>query len=150
MDPQEIEQLLHREELRLASIAKRASAFFLDEFLLSMLLVISLWSAFASVENSLELVALSQQFTLEYIVLKIIYQTFFVYMYGATLGKMMMRIRIVELPNLQNPSLTSSLNRAIIRIVSEMLFYLGFVWGMMDPLRRTWHDLTAKTLVIES
>lgn len=150
MDPQEIERLLHREELQLASIAKRASAFFLDEFLLSMLLVISLWDAFASVENTLEIIALSQQFTFEYILLKIVYQTFFVFLYGATLGKMMMRIRIVELPNLQNPSFASSLNRAIIRIVSEMLFYLGFVWGMMDPLRRTWHDLTAKTLVIEN
>ncbi len=150
MDPQEIEHLLHREELRLASIAKRASAFFLDEFLLSLLLVIALWDAFASVENSLELVALSQQFTLEYIILKIVYQTFFVFMYGATLGKMMMRIRVVELPSLEKPSFGAALNRAIIRIVSEMLFYLGFVWGMMDPLRRTWHDLTAKTLVIES
>ncbi len=150
MDPQEIEQLLHREELRLASIAKRASAFFLDEFLLSLLLVIALWDAFASVENSLELVTLSQQFTLEYIILKIVYQTFFVFMYGATLGKMMMRIRVVELPSLEKPSFGASLNRAIIRIASEMLFYLGFVWGMMDPLRRTWHDLTAKTLVIES
>lgn len=150
MNPQDIEQLLHREEIRLASIAKRGTAFFLDEFLLSLLLVISLWDAFASVENSLELVALSQQFTLEYIVLKIVYQTFFVFMYGATLGKMMMRIRIVELPELEKPSFPSALNRAVVRIVSEMLFYLGFVWGMMDPLRRTWHDLTAKTLVIES
>lgn len=150
MDPQEIERLIHREELRLASIPKRATAFFLDEFLLSLLLVISLWDAFSKVENTLELIALSQQFTLEYIILKIVYQTFFVYMYGATLGKMMMRIRIVELPDLEKPSLAASLNRALIRIVSEMLFYLGFVWAVMDPLKRAWHDLTAKTLVIES
>jgi len=150
MQMQDIEQLLHREELQLASIAKRTSAFFLDELLLSLLLVISLWDAFGNVENTLELIALSQQFTLEYIILKIIYQTFFVMMYGATLGKMMMRIRVVELPSLQNPSFASALNRAVIRIISEMLFYLGFVWGMMDPLKRTWHDLTAKTLVIES
>jgi len=150
MEREEIERLLHREELQLASITKRATAFFLDELLLSLLLVVALWDAFASVENTLELVALSQQFTLEYITLKIVYQTFFVMMYGATLGKMMMRIRIVELPDLEKPSFISSLNRAIIRIVSEMLFYLGFLWGMMDPLRRTWHDLSAKTLVIES
>lgn len=150
MNPQEIEKLLHREELQLASISKRASAFFLDELLLSLLLVISLWDAFTSVENTLELVELSQRFTSEYILIKIVYQAFFVYMYGATLGKMLMRIRVVELPDLAKPSLASSLNRAVIRIVSEMLFYLGFVWGMMDPLRRTWHDFTAKTLVIES
>ena len=150
MDTQEIERLLHREELRLASVSKRASAFFLDEFLLSLLLVISLWDAFANANDTLALVELSQQFTTEYILLKIVYQTFFVFMYGATLGKMMMHIRIVELPELTKPSLIASFNRAVIRIASEMLFYLGFVWGMMDPLRRTWHDLSAKTLVIES
>ncbi len=150
MNQEEIERLLHREELRLASISKRATAFFVDEFLLSLLLVISLWDAFAQVEDTLQLVALSQQFTYEYILLKIIYQTFFVFMYGATLGKMMMRIRVVELPNLHNPTLLSSLNRAVVRIFSEMIFYLGFLWAFMDPLKRAWHDLTAKTLVIES
>ncbi len=150
MNQEEIERLLHREELRLASVSKRATAFFLDEFLLSLLLVISLWDAFSQVENTLQLVALSQQFTLEYIFLKIIYQTFFVFMYGATLGKMMMRIRIVELPNLHTPSFFSALNRAVVRIFSEMFFYLGFFWAVMDPLRRAWHDLSAKTLVIES
>ncbi len=150
MEREEIERLLHREELRLASIPKRAAAFFLDEFLLSLLLVISLWDTFAAVENTFELIQLSQQFTLEYIGLKIVYQTFFVMMYGATIGKMMVRIRIIELPGFEKPSFASALNRAVIRIVSEMLFYLGFVWAIMDPLKRAWHDLSAKTLVIES
>jgi len=150
MQADEIEQLLHREELRLASIAKRGSAFFLDELLLSLLLIISLWDAFANVEDTIELIALSQQFTLEYIVMKILYQTIFVTLYGATLGKMLLRIRIVALPQLDTPSLSLSLNRAIVRIFSEMFFYLGFLWGMMEPARRTWHDLSAKTIVIES
>ena len=150
MNTQQIEQLIHREDLHLASITKRATAFFLDEFLLSLLLVISLWDAFGTVSNTLELVELSQRFTSEYIFLKILYQTLFIYMYGATLGKMIMRIRVIELPDLQKPSFFTSLNRAIVRIFSETFFYLGFVWGMMSPLKRTWHDLTAKTLVIES
>ena len=150
MDPQELERLLHREKLQLAAISKRATAFFLDELLLSTLLVISLWDAFVSVENVFELVEFLQRFTFEYILIKIGYQTFFVALYGATLGKMMLQIRIFELPSLEKPSPLSSFNRASMRIVSEVLFYLGFLWGMMDPFRRTWHDLSAKTLVIES
>lgn len=150
MDPQTIEEILHRENLRLASISKRASAFFLDELLLSLLLVISLWESFEKVNDTIELIALTQQFTLEYIMMKIVYQTFFVYRYGATLGKIALRLKVVHLPEVANPPLLPAFNRAVIRIVSEMFFYLGFVWAMMDPAKRAWHDLTAKTIVIES
>ncbi len=149
MNKEEIERLLYREDIRLASIGKRATAFFLDELILSMLLVVAFWNSFASAQSTLELVALSQQLTLEYILLKIAYQAFFIYQYGATLGKMMMRIKVISPTNLDKPSFGASLNRAVVRIFSEMLFYLGFLWGMMDPLKRTWHDLSAKTLVIE-
>ncbi len=150
MDPQTIEEILHRENLSLASISKRASAFFLDELLLSLLLIVSLWGSFSQVSNTIELIALTQQFTIEYIMMKIVYQTFFVYQYGATLGKIAMRIKVVHLPELGNPPLVIAFNRAVVRIVSEMFFYLGFVWAMMDPAKRAWHDLTAKTIVIES
>ena len=79
--------------------------------------------------------------------MKIIYQAFFVMQYGASLGKIAMKIRVIEIKTLDNPNVISSLNRAIFRVISEMLFYLGFLWGMMDPSRQTWHDKTAKTLV---
>ncbi|MEA3523919.1 MAG: RDD family protein, partial [Campylobacterota bacterium] len=76
------------------------------------------------------------------------YQTFFVMHYGATLGKILMKIQIIEIQTLSHPSLIVSFNRAVFRIISEMLFYLGFLWGSFDPLRQTWHDKTARTLVV--
>jgi uncharacterized RDD family membrane protein YckC len=150
MTPQEIENILYRENLQLASVSKRATAFFLDELLLSLLLIVSIWGSFSNAKDMTEMILLIQQFTLEYIVLKVLYQMFFVYKYGATLGKIAMKIKVVELETLANPSIASSLNRAVFRIISEMLFYMGFLWGMFDPFKRTWHDLTAKTIVIES
>jgi len=150
MSQEEIENLLNIERLNLASTSKRATAFFLDELLLSLLLVVALWNSFAEATTMEELINLSNSFALDYIVLKIIYQGFFVYKYGATLGKTAMRIRVVELKTMSNPVLPSSINRAIFRIVSEMFFYLGFLWGMLDPLKRAWHDLSAKTLVVEN
>jgi uncharacterized RDD family membrane protein YckC len=150
MTPQEIENILYRENLQLASISKRATAFFLDELLLSLLLIVSIWGSFSNAKDMTEMILLIQQFTLEYIVLKVLYQMFFVYKYGATLGKIAMKIKVVELVTLANPSIAYSLNRAVFRIISEMLFYMGFLWGMFDPFKRTWHDLTAKTIVIEN
>jgi uncharacterized RDD family membrane protein YckC len=147
---EDIEQILHREGVTLASVKARAIAFIVDELLLSFLLIIAMWDAFGSVTNSEELILLTNHYVFEYIVIKIAYQTFFVMQYGATLGKMLVHIRIIELDTMDNPSFISSLNRAIFRIISEMFFYLGFIWGIMDPMKQTWHDKTARTLVVNA
>lgn len=145
---EEIEDILNREEFTLASIQKRSMAFFIDEMLLSLLLMLSLWDSFANATNIEEIIALTNSFVLEYMAVKIIYQTFFVMQYGATLGKLAMKIKVIEIRTLENPTLVSSFNRAVFRIISEMIFYLGFLWGMFDPTRQTWHDKTARTLVV--
>jgi uncharacterized RDD family membrane protein YckC len=72
---------------------------------------------------------------MQYILMKIAYQTFFVMQYGATLGKLAMKIRVIDIKTLDNPNFAVSLNRAIFRIISEMIFYLGFTWAAMDPAR---------------
>jgi len=147
---EEIEEKLYREDLSLADVKKRTVAFVIDEFLLSIILVLSLWDAFTSAKTMEDMLALSNSFMLEYIAIKIIYQTFFVTQYGATLGKILMKIRIVEIRTMQTPNILSALNRSIFRIISEMFFYLGFLWGMLDPMRQAWHDKTAKTLVVDA
>ncbi len=147
---EDIERLLHREGLELASIQKRAMAFFIDEMLLSFLLIIALWSSFAEAKNVEEMINLTNVYILEYMAMKIFYQAFFVMQYGATIGKIMMKIRVLEIRTGDNPNVISALNRAIFRIISEMLFYLGFLWGMFDPARQTWHDKTARTLVVNA
>lgn len=147
---EEIENILHREGLTLADNKKRGLAFFIDEMLLSFLLIFALWDSFSNAANMEQVIQLTNTFVLEYMALKIIYQSFFTMQYGASLGKIVMKIRVIEIRTLQNPSVISSLNRAIFRVVSEMLFYLGFLWGLLDPARQTWHDKTAQTLVINA
>jgi uncharacterized RDD family membrane protein YckC len=145
---EEIQNILYREEMTLSTISKRATAFFIDELLLSFLLIIALWDSFSTAKTMEEMINITNTFILEYMFMKIVYQAFFVMKYGASLGKIMMKIRVIEIATLQNPSVVSSLNRAIFRIISETFFYLGFLWGMLDPAKQTLHDKTAKTLVI--
>lgn len=147
---EEIENILHREDLELASISKRATAFFIDEVLLSMILLAVLWDSFSQLQTLEESIAFTNSFVFEYMTMKILYQTIFVHMYSATLGKMFVKIRVIEIRTLSNPSIPSALNRAVFRVISEMLFYLGFLWGMLTPERQTWHDKSARTLVINA
>jgi uncharacterized RDD family membrane protein YckC len=145
---EEVENILHREGITLADTKARAMAFFIDEMLLSFLLVLALWDSFAQAANVEEMIAVTNMFVLEYMAMKIFYQAFFTMKYGASLGKIVMKIRVIEIKTLQYPNVLSALNRAIFRVISEMLFYLGYLWGMFDPARQTWHDKTAKTLVV--
>ena len=146
----EIQNALHREGMQLASIKKRSMAFFIDEMLLSLILLIALWDNFSQEMNLEETINLTNTFVLEYMLMKVIYQAFFVMHYGASIGKLVMKIRVIELNSLENPNVLSALNRAIFRVISELVFYLGFLWGMLNPSHQAWHDLTAKTLVVDA
>ncbi|MBE0514303.1 RDD family protein [Sulfurimonas sp.] len=147
---EEINKRLYQEGMTLAPIKKRGMAFFIDEMLLSLLLIIALGDSFFDAKTVEEMIILTNAFVLEYMAVKVVYQAFFVMQYGATLGKIVMKIRVIEIGTMQKPNVVVALNRAVVRVISEMMFYLGFVWGVMDPMRQTWHDKSAKTLVINA
>lgn len=140
---------MYREGMHLASIKKRSFAFFVDEMLLSLLLILSLGNSFFEAKTVEEMILLTNQFVLEYMAIKVIYQAYFVMQYGATVGKLLVKIRVVEMKTLQKPNVVVALNRGVVRVLSEMLFYLGFLWGTLDPLRQAWHDKSAKTVVVD-
>ena len=145
-----LEDTLHREGLTLADTKKRAIAFMIDEMLLSFILIFALWDSFSSAQTMEEIILVSNHFALEYMTMKIFYQAFFIMKYGASIGKLTMKIRVIEIKTLGKPNVLSSLNRAIFRIISETFLYLGFLWGVLDPFKQAWHDKTAKTLVINA
>lgn len=145
----DIDLLLNREGLKLSTIQSRAAALGIDEILLSVLLLIILWDPISSAATTEAMIGVINTFVLEYMTIKIIYQTFFTMQYGATLGKIVMKIRVIEVKTLSNPTLLSAFNRSIFRIASELVLYFGFIWGMLDPYKRTWHDFTARTLVVD-
>ncbi len=146
----DIETLLMRENLQLATVRSRAAAFGIDELLLSVILFAILWDSISTAASVEDIILVINTFILEYMAIKVLYQTFFTMQYGATLGKIVMKIRIIETKTLSNPGFLSAFNRAVFRIVSEMLFYLGFAWAFFDPYRRSWHDLSARTLVVNA
>lgn len=145
-----IETLLERDGLELASIPKRAVAFFIDELLLTLLFMVVLWDTISQAKDFDTFLFITNAFVLEYLGMKIFYQTIFVALYGASLGKMAMRIRIISVDSGTIPGWPAAFNRAVFRILSEIIFYLGFLWAMFDPFNQAWHDRTARTIVIDA
>ncbi|WP_458701121.1 RDD family protein [Sulfurospirillum sp. 1307] len=148
MRDEEIIEKLEREDVTLASFGKRMLAYTIDEILVSLLFVVIYVSSIPSTDDVEQTIRMIQNLVVYIIILKIIYQAFFVWMYGATLGKIFMKIKVISIYDLENPTVLYSILRATVRIISENAFYLGFIWAYLNPKRQTWHDKVAGTLVV--
>ena len=146
---EEILKLLSREELVLSSRKKRVLAYMIDEIILSVIWLSIVWESFSGLESIEDKIILVNSYVLEFMLLKVIYHTFFTLQYAASPGKIIMKIRILELQDTSGPSLMCAFNRSLVRAVSEIFLYAGFVWGLLDPLYQTWHDKTARTVVVD-
>lgn len=43
---------------------------------------------------------------------------------------------------------TSHKTRAVFSLISGYALFLGYLWALWEPQRRTWHDLIAGTKVV--
>ena len=142
--------ILNRENITLASLNKRAFAFLIDELLLSVLVFFMISNKIDETMNYQEIMVVSSSIVFYVISIKAIYQTIFVYLYGATIGKIAMSIHIVNIDDLEKPNLFLSAVRSIGRVINEtILLYIGFLLFFIDPVKQTLHDKIAKTIVID-
>ena len=138
--------------LQLASMRSRALAYMIDDFLVTIIVMIAFWQNIVTLSNDPDAMMefIKNDLVLPLIILKIIYQTFFVWYYGATIGKIVAKIRLIDANELSRVSVFNSFLRAVGRIVSEMFFYIGFLIGFLNNGRKTFHDITGKTLVVNA
>ncbi len=137
-----------KEESDLAPIGRRAVAYAIDDMLVSLIFVALLWEPISTARGAERIAEIINGVWLWMAAAHIIYHTWFVWEYGATLGKMATGIRVADAATLGKPGFQASFNRAVFRVISGMLFYLGFAWALFDPMRQAWHDKTASTLVV--
>ncbi len=150
MTNEELIEKFETENITLAPLQKRVLAYFIDEILVSVLFALIYLDQLPENISTEETINIINSLFIYVVLLKVAYQTFFVWMYGATLGKIFLKIRVISTVDLENPSFLWSLNRASFRIISESLFYLGFLWAVLNPKRETWHDKVANTLVVDA
>ena len=71
-------------------------------------------------------------------------------LYGATLGKVVMKIRIISIDFVDKPSFLRSLSRALLKYIGSNILYLSYLPAFDDVFRRALHDKIPKTLVINN
>lgn len=139
-------------DLQLASMRSRAMAFVIDDLIVTVIIMIIFWENIMAVSHDMNamMYLMKTDLVMPLIFLKIIYHTVFIWYYGATIGKIVAKIRVIDANHWGRVSFLSSLLRAVGRIFSEMFFYVGFLIGFFNQGRKTFHDITGKTLVVNA
>jgi uncharacterized RDD family membrane protein YckC len=149
MAQKDYEQILYRENLEVADPKKRVLAFLADDLLITLIVFATFGDMlFNSNLAAKEWIAAVNSIVMEVIVIKTLYHTFFTWYYGATIGKILLKIRIIELDTLDKPNAIVALTRSLFRILSELFFYLGFFPAFFDKLRQALQDKIARTVVV--
>ena len=140
------------DNLELASMRSRATAFVIDDLLVTAIILVIFWDNIMAVSNDMNAMMffMKTDLVMPLIFLKFVYQTVFIWYYGATVGKILAKIRVIDSNNWGRVSLFSAILRSIGRIFSEMFFYIGFIIGFFNDGKKTFHDLTGKTLVVNA
>lgn len=136
--------------LQLASMRSRVFAYVIDDLLVTLIVMIIFWENIVGFSDDMEAMMffIKTDLVMPLIVLKVVYHTFFVWYYGATIGKIIAKIRIIDSTSWGRVSFFSAFLRSFGRIFSEMFFYAGFLIGFFNEGRKTFHDIVGKTLVV--
>lgn len=150
--------------LPIASVQKRIGAFVIDDLVVALFFLIIFYDQLLAIASQasdmmspedIELIqAQLSQFSVNNLLvmlsIKVLYHTVPVWQNGTTLGKYIMKIRVVDLKTGFTPSFYQAFLRAVLRIGSEMFFYLGFIMAFMMPLNQTFHDKLSNCVVIDA
>ncbi len=143
--------------LPIASSQKRIASFVIDDIVITLFFIIIFYDQFSAVFSNITVVdeaalesinAFIAQNLLVVLSIKLIYHTVLVWQNGMTLGKYLMKIKVIDLETGNTPGFQKALLRASVRIPSEVLFYFGFLMAFFVPLKQTLHDKVSNCVVV--
>ncbi|HIP18327.1 MAG TPA: RDD family protein [Sulfurovum sp.] len=144
----------------LASMQKRMASFVIDDIIISFFFMIIFYdqitalisTADAGGEISTVTMEMMNTFLAENIVIvfaiKVIYHTVLIWQNGMTIGKYIVKIKVISLHTEQRPTFQQAFLRASVRLISDTFFYLGYIMAFFMPLKQTLHDKLSNCVVV--
>jgi uncharacterized RDD family membrane protein YckC len=140
--------------LQYASVGRRFVAIFIDAILIDMIVLLPLMLIYgfsffqpggrSEIPTALNVVI----YILEYLI-PALYEILLIGKYGATLGKMAMKIKVVR-PDGGAVSYGQSVGRYFAKILSGIIFAIGYIMAFWDPEKRALHDRICATRVVSA
>jgi uncharacterized RDD family membrane protein YckC len=145
--------------LPIASMQKRISAFVIDDIVVSVFFMIIFYDQIANLFSNITTIdqAAIEQMNLyisENILIvfavKVLYHAVLVWQNGMTIGKYIVKIKVIDLNSGERPTMQQAFLRAFIRLASEVFMYLGFIMAFFMPLKQTLHDKLSNCVVVDA
>lgn len=138
-----------------ASFGKRFLASFIDSVIVSIVTGIITFALSTIIELVLgsanEATVVTVLFFLQIPVWLIgpIYYIYFIGKKGQTWGKMAMSLKVVNMETNKTPGYVSAFLREVVgKVISSIVFGIGYLWMLKDDKKQTWHDKIAGTIVV--
>jgi uncharacterized RDD family membrane protein YckC len=132
--------------------ARRAIAYLIDNFAINALAsIFFIGSTALTMEDDLDFASLLVSlvfYQVAFVIISLFYFTFFHAARGQTIGKWIMRLKVVTV---SGEPLTAGVAflRWVGYFISTVVFFLGFIWIIFDWRKQGWHDKIAGTCVVE-
>ncbi len=149
---------MEERSMPIASNAKRVAAFVIDDMVVNIFLMIIFSSQLSALMSQITevneaSVMMINQFIIDnlpiVLAVKVLYHGVLIWQTGMTVGKYFLKIKTVDYVTGELPSLAQAFWRASVRLLSEMFFYIGFIFAFFSPLHQTLHDKLSNCVVID-
>ena len=147
-------------DFRLASISRRWLAIVIDGFIVALATVLLLLAGGAMAPLEAAMVSADEaavadafsQFQSTTLIVNLLVSGMYnvplmVLFNGQTLGKMMLRLRVVKKRG-GRITILDALLRNVFGYTVSQIFLLGYLWAMFDREKQAWHDKMAGTVVV--
>jgi uncharacterized RDD family membrane protein YckC len=145
-----LKERLQKEGKEIATLWQRMIAMSIDDFLISFLVVIAFYDKFKMINTYEDVLNISEKLFSYIFIAYTLYHWIFVALYGKTIGKMLVKIEVIDIETFGKLNWYNSLIRAVVRNFDEMFFYLGMFYAVFDPFNRAIHDIVGKAIVVKS
>ncbi len=134
----------------LAPNSKRVWSFTIDSLLMNFVYIMIVYDQIALLKTPEEIIYFAKETSWLLALINILYHTFFTWQSGKTLGKHIMKIRVVSIDEGALLTLPMSLLRALVRVVDEAFLYIGFLPAFFSPTRQTLHDRVSRSIIVNA
>jgi uncharacterized RDD family membrane protein YckC len=69
---------------------------------------------------------------------------------GQSIGNKIMGLRVLDADTGRPLPYVRAFTRALVSNLSALVFFLGYLWMLWEPRKRTWHDIVANSLVVRA
>ncbi|PAF53492.1 hypothetical protein BKH42_05435 [Helicobacter sp. 13S00482-2] len=146
---EKIEEILYRENIKIASLSHRIAAFIVDVSLVAFLS----WGIYinfliTSSDDIQSKIYSIEKLILVYFILNFIYQSLSLRFFSASIGKVIFGLKVISLLDLDRPMLKAIFKRSVLKVFEELLGFVLLIFAIDDKFYRAIHDRLSRTLVV--